>query len=392
MLPRPGRRAVVDLHRPGRRERARRRRTSPRPTCPATRSRPARSPACASDQGFLGGGPFFASLYGSQLRADPGQRRARRATPARSPCPTSGDYTFALTGWGEAADVPRRRAGDRLRHRRPATWRRRAPATLSLEAGERARGRDRVPGDAARSRAWKPASLQLGWTHPANAYSPDIAGRRRARRASRTWRWSSPPRYENEQRDRASLTLPNDQDQLIRAVSAVNPNTVVVLGAAGPGADAVAAAGRRGRRLATSAARSRATRSPTCSSATSTRRASCRSPSRAASASPSSWGSSNPWDTRDDLTVAYDEGVFVGYAAMTAPAWTRCSRSGTGSPTRSFALPQPRRQPPGRRRAGAVHRCATPGGARAPRRRRSTSGSCPRACRRRPSSSPGSPR
>ena len=40
--------------------------------------------------------------------------------------------------------------------------------------------------------------------------------------------------YENEQRDRASLTLPNDQNQLIRAVSAVNPNTVVVLGAAGP--------------------------------------------------------------------------------------------------------------------------------------------------------------
>src|SRR3954454_13319103 len=35
--------------------------------------------------------------------------------------------------------------------------------------------------------------------------------------------------YENEQRDRGSLTLPNDQDQLIRAVSAVNPNTVVVL-------------------------------------------------------------------------------------------------------------------------------------------------------------------
>jgi beta-glucosidase len=40
--------------------------------------------------------------------------------------------------------------------------------------------------------------------------------------------------FESEQRDRASLTLPNDQDQLIQAVAAANPRTIVVLGCGGP--------------------------------------------------------------------------------------------------------------------------------------------------------------
>jgi beta-glucosidase len=40
--------------------------------------------------------------------------------------------------------------------------------------------------------------------------------------------------YETEQRDRAQLRLPNDQDQLIEAVSRVNDRTIVVLESGGP--------------------------------------------------------------------------------------------------------------------------------------------------------------
>ena len=90
--------------------------------------------------------------------------------------------------------------------------------------------------------------------------------------------------FESEQRDRASLALPEDQDQLVRAVSARNPNTIVVLAAAGP----VTMPWLRRVRpwwTATSPARNKATRSPASSSATSTHRASCRSPSRETRAS-----------------------------------------------------------------------------------------------------------
>ena len=40
--------------------------------------------------------------------------------------------------------------------------------------------------------------------------------------------------FETEERDRVSLKLPQSADQLISAVSAVNPNTVVVLATGGP--------------------------------------------------------------------------------------------------------------------------------------------------------------
>jgi beta-glucosidase len=73
-----------------------------------------------------------------------------------------------------------------------------------------------------------PGSVQLGWTHPAQAPVPAITAAAEAARnaevaivVART--------HENEQRDRASLTLPNEQDQLISAVAAANPRTVVVL-------------------------------------------------------------------------------------------------------------------------------------------------------------------
>ncbi len=179
---------------------------------------------------FLGGGPFFGSLYGSQLPQTPFNAGSARYSGTFT-VPRSGDYTFALTGFGEAVmeidgeqvidfattegDVATERTGD-------------------AEPGgrRRARGHDRVPGDAAvhrpRSRL-APARVDAS----GNAYSPDIRDAvELARDSDVAVVFAST--YENEQRDRASLTLPNDQDQLIRAVSAVNSNTVVVLGVAGP--------------------------------------------------------------------------------------------------------------------------------------------------------------
>lgn len=44
----------------------------------------------------------------------------------------------------------------------------------------------------------------------------------------------SPPGWESEGRDRSTMTLPGDQDDLIDAVATANPNTVVVLNAGAP--------------------------------------------------------------------------------------------------------------------------------------------------------------
>ena len=170
---------------------------------------------------FLGGGPFFGSLYGSQLPQTPFNAGSARYSGTFT-VPRSGDYTFALTGFGEAemtidgeqvidfasteGDVATERTG-----------------TLSLEAGEE----HEVTIEYRATRPFtglEAGSLQLGWTHPANAYSPDIEEAVELARDSEVAVVFAST-YENEQRDRASLTLPNDQDQLIRAVSAVNANT-----------------------------------------------------------------------------------------------------------------------------------------------------------------------
>lgn len=77
------------------------------------------------------------------------------------------------------------------------------------------------------------ARLRLGWQPPAGVLDPTVRAAAELARQSdvvivvaRT--------YEGEQMDRPGLTLPNGQDELIRAVAAANPRTVVVLMSAGP--------------------------------------------------------------------------------------------------------------------------------------------------------------
>lgn len=81
------------------------------------------------------------------------------------------------------------------------------------------------------------AMLRLGWQMPAGVLSPAVA--EAAALAGRTDAALVVVRtYETEEMDRPSLQLPNGQAELIRAVAAANPRTVVVLMNAGPVATA----------------------------------------------------------------------------------------------------------------------------------------------------------
>ena len=77
------------------------------------------------------------------------------------------------------------------------------------------------------------AMLRFGWTPPEDLLPPKMqAAVTAAAKASVAVVVARD--YTGEAADRGSLVLPQDQDRLIRAVSAVNPNTVVVLATSGP--------------------------------------------------------------------------------------------------------------------------------------------------------------
>lgn len=187
-------------------------------------------PDVAFELGFLGGSPAYASLYGSPRTPTPANALSARYSGTIT-APADGNYSFTLSGWGDARmlfddelvvdmtgqDGPRTVQSAPLRleggeeHSITVEYRANRPYNVRLEAG----------------------SLKLGWTHPPGALSPE------QREAVELARDSDVAvvfanTFENEQRDRASLSLPADQDELIRAVSAANPNTIVVLAAAGP--------------------------------------------------------------------------------------------------------------------------------------------------------------
>jgi beta-glucosidase len=144
--------------------------------------------------------------------------------------PKTGEYTLALTSLGSArlwfdeqliidASEPHRLRVD-------------ASAVLHLVAGEPHALKVEYA-STTRSDGLELGDVQLGWTHPVGAVPAAMqdaaslaAGADVAVVLARA--------YESEQRDRASLTLPNEQDALIQAVAEANPRTVVVLGCGGP--------------------------------------------------------------------------------------------------------------------------------------------------------------
>ena len=181
--------------------------------------------------------------------------------------------------------------------------------------------------------------------------------------------------WETEGNDRESMALPPPQDDLVRAVAAVNPRTVVVVNAASPvdmdWADDVergAAVLVRGRGVGPRAGR-RALRRRHA------RRASCRRPSRFASRTrPRSRAI-----RASAAQVRYGEGVFVGYRWYDARRIEPRFCFGHGLSYTTFALDPPLRVD--RRRSArrrAARRRARPH--RRPRAQHRERGAAPRSC------------
>src|SRR4051794_30548394 len=78
-----------------------------------------------------------------------------------------------------------------------------------------------------------PGSVRLGWVPPDGAVSPDAQAAVNLA-ANSDVAVVVAGLYEAESRDRGELDLPTEQDQLIDAVSRVNPHTIVVLQTGGP--------------------------------------------------------------------------------------------------------------------------------------------------------------
>ena len=168
----------------------------------------------------------------------------------RLAAPASGDYTVSLTCLGtarlfldgqvlidsaasgrETSSTPRLRNGARFGGATGAVTVN--TATVYLAAGDSRAVVVEYAADAPGNWFFDEAMLRLGWQPPADVMDPSMAQAAALARQSdvavvvvRT--------YETEEMDRPNLRLPNEQDQLIRAVAAANPRTVVVLMNASP--------------------------------------------------------------------------------------------------------------------------------------------------------------
>lgn len=169
---------------------------------------------------------FAPAAFHDSLRPDvPRWARSWRSA-SRVTAPATGEYVFTLSGWGDAwlwiDDVEVAHLASPwipgVIETTPMTWD--AGSTHSVRVEFRSTG----PRDHR-----QPGSVQLGWHYPEGAQSPAVA--RAAEAAARADVAVVYARtIEAENQDSASLSLPRDQDALIRAVAAANPNTVVVLG------------------------------------------------------------------------------------------------------------------------------------------------------------------
>jgi len=143
--------------------------------------------------------------------------------------PGTGGYVLGGTGWGDARVwlddqlVVDMTGQDGRRDVRSGTLQLQAGQEYSLRV-EYSQNRPLVP--------LQPGTFLLEWSTPADAVPPSVAEAAQAAAESevavvyvRT--------YEGEERDRVSLKLPQNADQLVSAVTAANPNTIVVLASGG---------------------------------------------------------------------------------------------------------------------------------------------------------------
>jgi len=188
------------------------------------------------DTGFTGS-PAFANLIAFQTPPTPilaglspagTGSQSVRYTGTLVP-PTTGSYTLGGTGWGDA----RVWVDDQLVVEMVGEDGRRdvRSAPIEMQAGQEYRLRVEYSQNHPLVQL-QPGTFLLQWSTPEDAVSPAVARAAQAAESSdvavvyvRT--------YEGEERDRVSLKLPQNADQLIREVTAANPNTVVVLASGG---------------------------------------------------------------------------------------------------------------------------------------------------------------
>ncbi|HEV7964099.1 MAG TPA: glycoside hydrolase family 3 N-terminal domain-containing protein, partial [Actinoplanes sp.] len=129
--------------------------------------------------------------------------------------PVTGDYTLNLTSHGTATLYVDGSQLARGSGSFPAST---ASATVHLVAGEAHQVRVDYAGA---------STIELGWTAPPGANEPDIAEAVRAARSAAV-AVVFVGEQEAEGIDRVGLQLPGYQDQLVSAVAAANPHTIVV--------------------------------------------------------------------------------------------------------------------------------------------------------------------
>jgi beta-glucosidase len=222
--------------------------------------------------------------------------------------PATGDYTFNLTGFGVATMSFDGNPFITMTGAN-ATLTSATSATVHLVAGVRhtvhITYQATHPFD-----SLEPGTLLLQWKTPTGAYSPAVKAAAVA--AAKTDVAIVYARtYEGEQRDRVSLKLPQGQDQLIAAVRAANPRTIVVLANSGPvtmpwlpSVPAVVETYFGGQAVGTALAEVLWGRvNPTGKLPTSY-------PSSETATPP---GITSPWAGSTNLDVVYSEGLGVGY-------------------------------------------------------------------------------
>ncbi|MGA1811404.1 glycoside hydrolase family 3 C-terminal domain-containing protein [Frondihabitans sp. 4ASC-45] len=183
----------------------------------------------ALSAGFLA----IPGLYGSSVPAVPGYNfggpLSARWTGTIT-APADGAYTLSLTGFGSSSlflDGKQIIDGSD-----PHAVRTDTGATLRLAKGEAHELRVEYTNDATDPDQESSADLVMTWTHPSQVVVPAVAKAVAAAKAASVAVVFARD-YVGEGRDKKTLTLANEQDALIAAVTKANPRTVVVLTTSG---------------------------------------------------------------------------------------------------------------------------------------------------------------
>jgi beta-glucosidase len=265
--------------------------------------------------------------------------------------PMTGDYVLSLTGWGDATLTL---DGSPIITMTGQDGRRVVDATVHLTAGVK----HRLHIDYAATRpltGLQPGTLLFQWRPPAGTESPDLVKAVQAARQAKT-AIVYVRDFESEERDRVSLKLPQSAQQLIRAVSAANPNTIVVLASGGPvtmpwlgSVRAVVQTYFGGQ------AQGSALADVLWGDVNPSGKLTVTYPTSEQATPP---GITNPWSGISDVNVVYSEGVNVGYRGYDRAGITPLFPFGYGLSYTTFrysGIGLPRADLDGRHQLRAVH-------------------------------------